>query len=423
MTINTRSSWRGIVRLNRVAITGMGVVTPYGYGVEKLIQGIRDRKSTIRYLKSWEDYSGLKSKVGAPAELRDESRIPRHKRRSMSPMSLHSIAASEEALAQAGIDRKELSSFQSGTVAGSTMGSAKSINELFEIVLPDKELENIPSMLFFKCMSHTLAMNIAQHFGLNGIVLATNAACASGLQAIGTGYEMIRLGQQDVMLCGGAEELHQTVTGIFDILNATSIGYNDSPSLTPRPFDRDRDGLVCGEGAGIVVLEEYGHARRRGAEILAEVVGYNTSGSGAHISQSNAAMMEKCLRRALRSAALDSSDIDFVSAHATATIQGDQAEAEAISKVFGNNVPVSSIKGNIGHTMGAAGAIELSATIAMMHESIIYPGLNLENVAPDCEGLNHVMRPIEKRINYSLKNSFAFGGINCSLIIKNAKKM
>lgn len=405
--------------LKRVVITGLGVVTPYGYGVDRMIQGIKEKRSTTRYLPQWAEYTGLRSMLGCPAELVGIEKIHRHKRRSMSRMSFHAIAAAEEALAQAGLDLSDVPAHRVGTVAGSTMGSALSTYEFYERIVPRRKMENIPSMLFFKCMAHTLPMNIAQYFGINGSVISTNAACASGLQAIGTGYEMIKLGNEDVMLCGGGEELHQTVTGIFDLLEATSKGHNETPGLTPRPFDRDRDGLVCGEGAGIVVLESYEFARARVATILAEVVGYRTMGSGAHISQSNATVMEACMHSAIKGAGLEPSDIDFVSAHATATLQGDQAEAEALAGVFGLGTPVSSLKGNIGHTMGAAGAIELAATIAMMNNNTLLPGLNLENVAPECSGITHLTEPVETEVRYALKNSFAFGGINCALIIKN----
>jgi 3-oxoacyl-[acyl-carrier-protein] synthase II len=208
------------------------------------------------------------------------------------------------------------------------------------------------------------------------------------------------------------------VTGSFDILFATSTKYNDNPQKTPRPFDRDRDGLVCGEGSGILVLEEYERAVRRNATIYAEVTGFSTTANGLHVSQSNRDSMITCIRQALDDSGMRVEEVDYINAHATATLQGDQEEAEAIREIFGASVPVSCLKGYIGHTLGAAGAIELAATLKMMEEGIIYPTHNLENVSQDCEGILHVMKPIRKQLNSVLKNGFAFGGINAALVCK-----
>jgi 3-oxoacyl-[acyl-carrier-protein] synthase II len=298
------------------------------------------------------------------------------------------------------------------------MGSAKSINDAFETMLPGKDLSRLNSTMFFQCMSHTAAVNVAQYLGLNGTIMAPAAACASALHAIGAGYDLIRLGRQDLLLCGGAEELHPTVTGSFDILFATSTKYNDAPQKTPRPFDRDRDGLVCGEGSGLLVLEDYERAIRRNAKIYAEIMGYSTTANGLHVSQSNRESMVVCMQQALRDARTSPGEIDYINAHATATLQGDQEEAEAIGQVFGPAVPVSSLKGYIGHTLGASGAIELAASLSMMERGVIYPTLNLDAVSPECEGINHVMHPLKKQIKTVLKNGFAFGGINAALVCR-----
>jgi 3-oxoacyl-[acyl-carrier-protein] synthase II len=220
------------------------------------------------------------------------------------------------------------------------------------------------------------------------------------------------------MLCGGAEGLHPTVVGSFDVLYATSSNYNQEPIKTPRPFDSKRDGLVCGEGSGILVLEDLSCAQKRGAKIYAEIIGYNTCGNGSHVSESNHEAITFCIREALKSAGLTSKDIDYINAHATATIQGDKAEARAIRDIFGDSTPISSLKGYIGHTLGASGAIELIVSLIMMQKSRIYPTLNLLDPDKDCQGINHVMRLQEKKINILLKNCFAFGGINAALICK-----
>jgi 3-oxoacyl-[acyl-carrier-protein] synthase II len=404
--------------LKRVVITGVGVVSPFGNGLPVLMKGIAEGRSTVRRMEGWEQYIGLQSLVAAPVEIKDEKRIPRQKRRSMGRMSIFAAQAADEAIADAGITLADEDRWRVGCVIGSTMGSAKSINDAFETMLPNKDLSRLNSTMFFQCMSHTAAVNVAQYLGLNGTIMAPAAACASALHAIGSGYDLIRLGRQDVLLCGGAEELHPTVTGSFDILFATSTKYNDRPQMTPRPFDRDRDGLVCGEGSGLVVLEDYDRAVRRKARIYAEIKGYSTTANGLHVSQSNKESMITCMQQALRDAGVKADAIDYVNAHATATIQGDQEEAEAIRDVFGSTVPVSSLKGYIGHTLGASGAIELAASLSMMEQGVIFPTLNLRTISPECEGVHHVMQPLKKQITTVLKNGFAFGGINAALVCR-----
>lgn len=409
------------MQLKRVVITGIGAVTPFGNGVPALMQGLEEGRSAVQRMEGWDKYIGLHSLVGAPAEIKDEKRIPRQKRRSMGRMSIFAAQAADEALADAGITLSQEDLWRVGCVIGSTMGSAKSINDAFELILPNKDLGQLNSTMFFQCMSHTASVNTAQYLGLNGSIMAPAAACASALHAFGIGYDLIRLGRQDVLLCGGAEELHPTVTGTFDILFATSTKYNDTPHKTPRPFDRDRDGLVCGEGSGLLVLEEYERAVKRNAKIYAEVVGYSTTANGLHVSQSNRESMVICMQQALAEAGLTAGNIDYINAHATATIQGDQEEAEAVRDVFGATVPVSSLKGYIGHTLGASGAIELAASLRMMEQGVVHPTLNLENVSEDCEGVLHVKQPIKREIRTVLKNAFAFGGINAALICRKVE--
>ena len=407
--------------MRRVVISGVGAVSPLGNDVASLVDGVAAGKSAVRYMEGWDQYVGLRSLVAAPAELRNEKAIPRKSRRSMGRMSIFAVQATEQSLEDAGMGADVLSSNRIGCVIGSTMGSAGSLSETFETMLPERDLSRLTAMKFFQCVSHTAAMNVAQHLGITGCVMATSAACASSLQAIGLGYDLIRMGRQDVMICGGSEELHPTVTGSFDILFATSTGYNDDPGRTPRPFDADRDGLVCGEGSGILVLEERDRALERGATVYAEIVGYHTGGSGEHVSQSNRASIVHCLREALVSAKLSPGDIDYISAHGTATRHGDEVEAKAIAEVFGDTVPVSSLKGYIGHTLGASGALELIVSLAVMKNGVIYPTLNLETVDEACRGIDHVMEPLHRDVNVVMKNCFAFGGINAALVCRRAE--
>ena len=404
--------------MRRVVITGMGVISPLGNSPETMMDGFAEGKSAVRKMDGWSNFTGLHSLVGAPALLENERDIPRQKRRSMGRLSIFAAQAAKQAVTDAQLNTDQLTSGRIGCAVGSTMGSASSITETFELVLPNMDISQLPSTKFFQCVSHTAAMNVSQYLGISGTVLAPSAACASGLQALGLGFDLIRAGRQDAVLCGGAEELHPTVTGSFDVLFATSSHFNDSPTQTPRPFDSKRDGLVCGEGAGILVLEELEHAQARGAHIYAEVLGFSTCGSGAHISQSNADAMSRCLKDVLNESNISPTQIDYISAHATATTHGDVEEAKALAEVFGDAIPVSSLKGHIGHTLGASGAIELIATLKMMEQKILYPTLNLEQIDPDCAGIQHLTQPLKKEITTIIKNSFAFGGINAALICK-----
>lgn len=404
--------------MKRVVITGVGAVCGLGQDVPSLIEGIEQGKSAVRSMEGWDRYNGLRCLVGAPCELKNEKEIPRQYRRLMGRMSIFAVQASQQAIADAGIPQESLSSGRIGCIIGSTMGSAESLNEAFEIILPNKDLTQLKSTQFFQCVSHTATMNVSRYLGIHGYVTATSAACASALQALGAGYDLIRLGRQEAMVCGGAEELHPTVTGSFDVLVATSARYNHAPHQTPRPFDSKRDGLVCGEGSGMLLLEEYERARQRGARIYAEIIGYNTSGNGINVSQSYKEAIVSCMSEALQDASLTPQDVDYINAHATATIQGDKEEAEAIREVFGNSVPVSSLKGYFGHTLGASGSIELIASLIMMKKGRIYPTHNLETVSPECEGIFHVQECLNREIRVLLKNCFAFGGINAALICK-----
>lgn len=404
--------------MRRVVITGLGSVSSLGNNVASLIESLENKQCNIRYMPEWESYEGLASMVTAPAELENIKRIPRQVRRSMGRLSFLAAQAAEEAVRDAGLTREVLNSGDTGCIIGSTMGGAEALNEAFSLIIPEKKLNEISAMQFFKCVSHTAAMNVAQYLKISGSVLSTSAACASALQAIGVGMDLIRTGVQDVVLCGGSEEAGPTVTGSFDVLFATSSKYNNDPEHSSRPFDKDRDGLVCGEGSGIIVLEDYERAKKRNANIYGEVAGYFTCGTGLHISQSDNSAIVRCIKRTLASAKIPAGTIDYISAHATATPHGDKEEAQAIREVFGGSIPVSSLKGNLGHTLGASGAIELAASMIMMKKNKIYPTLNLDNVAPECDGIFHVTETIDREIDFMIKNCFAFGGINASLIIK-----
>jgi len=270
-----------------------------------------------------------------------------------------------------------------------------------------------------RMMSHTAAINIGVFFGLTGRVIPTSVACAAGSMGIGYAVEAIRYGQQDVMLAGGAEELCPTQAAVFDTLYATSR-MNDDPERSPRPYDRDRDGLVLGEGACTLVLEEYEHARARGANVLAEIVGFASNSDGCHVTRPNRETMAGCIGLAIADAGIDSTAIAYVNGHGTATDHGDIAESCATQDVLGQGKPISSLKSYMGHTLGACGALEAWMTIEMMREGWFAPTLNLDNVDPQCGDLDYITgEGRELSSEFAMSNNFAFGGINTSLIFKN----
>jgi 3-oxoacyl-[acyl-carrier-protein] synthase II len=270
-------------------------------------------------------------------------------------------------------------------------------------------------------MPHTTAVNVSLFWDLKGRVIPASSACASGSQAIGFAYEAIATGKQTMMLAGGAEELSGPAVAVFDTLYATSTR-NDEPQLTPRPFDAKRDGLVVGEGAATLVLEEYEHAKARGATIHAEIVGFGCNSDGAHITQPTASTMAHAMRLALEDARLDAQAIAYVNAHGTSTDRGDVAESQATAQIFGERMPISSLKSYVGHTLGACGAIEAWWTIEMMKRNWYAPTLNLTEIDPACAPLDYIRgeaRAIDAE--YVMSNNFAFGGINTSLIFRRVR--
>ena len=344
--------------------------------------------------------------------------IPRQKRRGMGDAALYAALAADGARRAARLEDFDLGNGRCGCAVSSTMGSSRSIVEAVEMFL-DGRREEMPAMQFFRCASHSAALNVGNLFGLTGTVLAPCSACASGMQALGAAYEQIVLGRQEVMFAGGCDEVTPAVVGSFAQLFALADSDEFAPEAVSRPFDARRRGLVCGAGAGILVLEEYEHAKRRGAEPIAEILGYSTNAGGVHVGQSDAASISRCMAETLRDAGISPDEVDYVSAHATATAAGDREEAAALRELFGSRTPVAGLKGHLGHTLGASGALELAALCEMFRHDVMLPTRNLEAVAPECAGLDHVTELREKKVRVMLKNSVAFGGVNAALAIGN----
>lgn len=403
----------------RVVVTGMAGISPIGNDWPSIRQRLGEYRNAVVRMDDWAGYEGLNTQLGAPAAPFELSeKYHRKAVRSMGRVALMATRASELALLDAGLlDDPLLTSGAMGIAFGSSAGTPSAIGD-FGRMMEERTTKGINATTYIKMMAHTAPVNIGVFFGVTGRVITTSSACTSGSQGIGYAYEAIRGGRQRAMIAGGAEELDATEAAVFDTLFATSTR-NDAAHTTPRPFDGARDGLVIGEGAGCLILEEYQHAKARGARIHAELVGFGTNSDGCHVTQPNAATMRVAMQLALDDAGLRPSDIGYINAHGTGTMQGDLAESQATLEVFGRHTPISSLKSYTGHTLGACGALEAWVSIEMMREGWFAPTINLERTDPQCAPLDYIVgvgRHIE--CDYVMSNNFAFGGINTSLIFK-----
>ncbi|OYV21977.1 MAG: 3-oxoacyl-[acyl-carrier-protein] synthase II [Methylococcaceae bacterium NSP1-1] len=404
--------------MKRVVVTGMAAITPLGNDWETVAQKLKSQTTGIQSMDDWGKYKGLNTRLGAPVNFSRPEHYSRKQVRGMGRVAMLGTYASELALIDAGLLSDPcLVSGQVGIAYGSSSGSFDGLIDFTKMLLNyDKGGMNATS--YIRMMGHTCPVNISLHFGINGRIIPTSSACTSSSQGIGYAYETIKHGLQVAMVAGGSDELSAAQAAVFDTLFATSIR-NDEPDKTPRPFDKERDGLVIGEGGGTLILEEREHALSRGAHIYAEIIGFGTNCDGQHVTQPDCDSMQVAMRLALQDAGLNAAVIDYVSAHGTATELGDIAESHATAAVFGNRIPISSMKSYTGHTLGACGAIEAWAAVHMMNEGWFHPTANLENIDPACAELDYIKGDIRKMdCEYLMSNNFAFGGINTSLIFK-----
>ena len=407
----------------RVVITGGGMLSALGDSWEEAFASLRSLKNCVVYMKDWDRFTKMNTRLACPY-TRELPKYPRKKVRGMGRVALLSLTATERALEQAGLKNQdgevteELHGGRTGIAYGSCMGSMDSMLDLYGMV-KDNDTSKIDSQTYIKCMPHTCAANLSVFYSLRGRIITTNTACTSASQAIGYAYEAIQNGVQDIMIAGGAEELVPPDAAAFDAMGAAAYD-NLNPSTEPRPFSSNRDGLVIGEGACSLILEDAEHACKRGAKIFAEVAGFGTNCDGTHITNPNSETMAQAMQLALKDAKISPEEIAYVNAHGTATTAGDIAESRATYSVFKRDVPISSTKSYIGHTLGACGSLEAWLTINMMNNSWFHPNLNLSSVDGQCAPLGYITGSgLElKNANYVMSNNFAFGGINTSLIFK-----
>ncbi|TBR39797.1 MULTISPECIES: beta-ketoacyl-ACP synthase [Dyella] len=402
----------------RVVITGIGGVTPFGHDWATIRDRLKTFRNAVRYMHEWDYFDALNGRLGCPVDDFVLPNWPRKQVRSMGRVAQLAVAASERALDDAGLRHDaSVTDGRMGVAYGSSGGSVEPFRAMGNM-LATGSMQGVTATSYIQMMAHTTAVNVGVFLGLKGRIVPTSSACTSGSQAIGYGYEAIQQGKQTLMLCGGAEELSGPGAAVFDTLFATSTR-NDDPAMTPRPFDAKRDGLVVGEGAVTLVLEDYEHAMARGARIYAEIVGFGTNSDGSHITQPTAETMAMAMRMALNDAGLAPGDIGYISAHGTATDRGDVAESHATATVMGTQTPISSMKSYVGHTLGACGALESWWAIEMMRDGWFAPTINLTHPDPECAALDHVTgEGRQLRTSYVMNNNFAFGGINTSLIFK-----
>jgi 3-oxoacyl-[acyl-carrier-protein] synthase II len=405
--------------MKRVVVTGMAGISPIGSSWEQVKANLLEGKTGIRHMAEWDRFRDLNTRLGAPvADFEKPAHFNRKLTRSMGRVALMATTATEQALADAGLLGDE--SIQDGRMGvsyGSSTGSPDAITD-FGYMLLEGDAAGINANSYLKMMSHTAAVNIGVFFQLKGRVIPTSSACTSGSQGIGYAYEAIKYGKQKLMVAGGAEELCPTEAAVFDTLFATSTR-NDAPHTSPRPFDRDRDGLVIGEGAGTLILEELEHAQARGARIYAELIGFGTNSDGTHVTHPQSETMRIAMQMALDDAGLTPDAIGYISAHGTATDRGDIAESHATYALFGSNTPISAFKSFTGHTLGACGALEAWTSIKMMHDNWFHGTANLQEIDPNCAPLDYLTGTgREIKTDIIMSNNFAFGGINTSLIFK-----
>lgn len=413
------------MKLNKVVITGIGALSSFGKGVEALNEGIfANRSGIVNLAKDWkENITDILCEVGGVISYDlNEKQIPRDLRRNMGRTSVLACLSAKEAVEMAGLTEEHFVSGEYGVSFGSTTGSSKSVYDFTSRFIREKSLSSIKSGQFFQVMSHTAAANIACMFNIKGRVLSPNSACSSAAQSIGLAYETVRFGLQKGMICGGAEELHVITSATFDLLQAASCHFNDRPDETPRPFDQDRDGTVCGEGSGVLILESEDSAKRRGVEILGEIVGFSTFSSGEHMSRVSEKELSNGIERLFLETGISPAEVDYINAHGTGTIIGDSEESLALEKVFtrrGYHPYVSSLKGHLGHTLGASAALELIVCLEMIKKRCLVPTKNLLKPDPKCGKINYLKEFKKVKPNLIMKNSFAFGGINSIILLRS----
>jgi len=398
--------------MRRVVVTGLGIVSSIGNNKAEVAASLRAGASGIERCEEYAEL-GFRSHVHGSIKIGLDELIDRKLRRFMGDGAAYSYVAMKQAIEEAGLDERDVSNERTGIVMGSG-GPSTSNQVLAADIAREKGPKRVGPYMVPRCMSSTIAANIATAFKIKGLSYSISSACSTSAHCIGNGSELIQMDKQDVVLAGGGEELHWTLTVLFDAMGALSSRYNDTPERASRPYDANRDGFVISGGGGVVVLEELEHAKARGARIYGEVTGYAATSDGADMVAPSGEGAVRCMRLAMKN--LGNTPIDYVNSHGTSTPAGDIIELNAMREVFGADLPkVSSTKSLTGHSQGATGVHEAIYSLIMMEQGFVAPSANIEELDPEAEGFPLVRETEPATLNCVMSNSFGFGGTNASL--------
>ena len=401
--------------MRRVVITGLGVVSSLGNNRQEVSKSLREGKSGIEFIPEYKEL-GFRSHVAGTVNIDTEALIDRKLRRFMGDSAAFNYIAMQEAIEDSGLAEDMVSNVRTGLIAGSGGASTKNVSLAIDI-LREKGLRRVGPYMVPRTMSSTNSACLATPFKILGVNYSISSACSTSAHCIGNGYELIQFGKQDIVFAGGGEELHWTLTLMFDAMGALSSKYNETPETASRAYDATRDGFVIAGGGGMVVLEELEHAQARGAKIHAEVVGYGATSDGYDMVQPSGEGAVRCMQQAMSSVA---EPVDYINAHGTSTPVGDMRELEAVRKVFGDNIPkINSTKSLSGHSLGAAGVHEAVYSLLMMQGDFLSASANITELDPAGEGFPIIRERIDNAgTNIMMSNSFGFGGTNATLIFK-----
>ncbi|MDJ0933972.1 MAG: beta-ketoacyl-ACP synthase I [Kiloniellales bacterium] len=403
--------------MRRVVITGLGIVSSIGNNKEEVVESLRDGRSGIEFSQEYADL-GFRSQVHGTVKLDLDQAVDRKARRFMGDGAAYNFVAMEEAIADAGLTEAEVSNERSGLIMGSGGPSTQNQVKAADLLREKGSSRRVGPYMVPRTMSSTNSATLSTWFKIKGPSYSISSACSTSAHCIGNGAELIQWDKQDIVFAGGGEELHWTLSVLFDAMPAMSSGFNDRPAAASRPFDTARDGFVIAGGGGVVVLEELEHARARGAKIYGELVGYGATSDGFDMVQPSGDGAIRCMRQAL--SGIGNTPVEYVNTHGTSTPIGDVVELRALKEVFGDRLPkINSTKSLTGHALGAAGVNEAIYALLMMDRGFISASANIEDLDPEAEGMP-VVRELEDNVqlNCVISNSFGFGGTNCTLAFK-----
>ena len=404
--------------LKRAVITGIGAISCIGNNISEITKSLKLGTSGIRFNESYKEL-GMRSQISGSINLNLKDLIDRKHLRFMGEAASYAYLSAAEAIKDSGLDLSRFSSQDVGVIAGSGGASSRSQVEAADIV-KSKGVKRIGPYRVTQTMGNTVSAALATFFGIKGVNFSISSACSTSAHCIGSALEQIQLGKQKIILAGGAEDEHWTMSSMFDAMGALSSSYNESPEKASRPFDKDRDGFVIAGGAGMLVVEELDHALERNADIYAEITGYGATSDGDDMVHPSGEGATNCMLKAVEMHGKD--NIDYINAHGTSTPAGDPVELESIKKVFIDKIPpISSTKSQTGHTLGAAGALESIFSLLMLKNSFISKTLNLSSSIDEGEGLDLVSEVRDQDLDAVMNNSFGFGGTNVSLVFEKLK--